>query len=213
MYPLNSIENSTEASTWAFSSHEVAGHRGTFTPKPIKKQRPVSTPHRDGVAPPVYGPPIRPSPVRSPALPTRVQINISRAASLARSDLEVNKSMYRALKSKNSKETNISHKLLVDMKTRPADRLIKPDIRVGPTTVIGLDWDSIKKGRLPTSSAHRTPTSTASQLENDTSTAPPITVTGWSKPVDIRKLINVVTVASPANTGIEPGVEETLRAV
>lgn len=48
MYPLSSIENSTEASTWAFSSHDVAGHRGTFTPNPIKKHRPVRGAHLVG---------------------------------------------------------------------------------------------------------------------------------------------------------------------
>jgi hypothetical protein len=38
--PLNKIENSTEASTCAFNSHEKQGHTGIFTPKPkkIKKQ-------------------------------------------------------------------------------------------------------------------------------------------------------------------------------
>lgn len=37
--PLNKIENSTEASTCAFKSHEKHGHRGTFTPKPQKKRK------------------------------------------------------------------------------------------------------------------------------------------------------------------------------
>ena len=37
--PLNSIENSTEASTCAFNSQDKHGHIGTLTPKPIKKKK------------------------------------------------------------------------------------------------------------------------------------------------------------------------------
>jgi hypothetical protein len=36
MTPLSNIENSTEASTWAFNSHEKQGHMGSLTPKPNK---------------------------------------------------------------------------------------------------------------------------------------------------------------------------------
>lgn len=82
---------------------------------------------------------MRPKPVSSPALPTKVQTNISRAASLTLSDLEVKSNMYSALRSRNSKDTNISHRLEVDIKTKPADKLIKPAAAVGPITVDGLD--------------------------------------------------------------------------
>jgi len=39
MTPLRSMENSTEASTWAFSNQEKQGHRGNFTPKPKRNMR------------------------------------------------------------------------------------------------------------------------------------------------------------------------------
>jgi hypothetical protein len=108
------------------------------------------------------GPPIKPNPVNKPALPTRVQMNISNAASLTLSDLEVSNNMYRALRSKNSKETNINHRLSVDKNTRPADKLIRPAIEVGPTIVAGLDCDRIKNGKPAIRSAPKTPTSIAS---------------------------------------------------
>jgi hypothetical protein len=108
------------------------------------------------------GPPTRPSPVSRPALPTKVQINISKAASLTLSDLEVSNNMYKALRSRNSKETNISHRLSVDKNTRPADKLTRPATEVGPTTVAGLDCDRIKNGKPAISSAPKTPISIAS---------------------------------------------------
>lgn len=163
MYPLSNIENSTEASTWALSNHDVAGHKGTFTPNPTKKQKPVREPHLGDRVSPIAGPPIRPNPVSNPALPTRVHMNISNPASLTLSDLDVRRSIKSALSNKNSNETNISQRLVVDINTRPEARLTRPAKAVGPITVIGLDWDSIKKGKLATTSAPKTPTSIASQ--------------------------------------------------
>ena len=49
--PLKNIENSVEASTWAFNNQEVKGHSGTLTPKPKikKKMHKVSTENKCNV--------------------------------------------------------------------------------------------------------------------------------------------------------------------
>lgn len=169
------MENSTDASTCAFRSHDVLGQRGTLTPKPTRKHKVASVAHLPGPVIEVNGPLIRPKPVRRPALPTRVQMNISKAASLTRSDFDVSSSMYRALSSKNSNEINISHKLSVQIKTSPADRLKRPAIEVGPVTVVGLVCDKIKNGKLATRSAPKTPISIASHpfAENEIWMSPP----------------------------------------
>jgi hypothetical protein len=36
--PLRKIENSVDASTWAFNNHDINGHKGILTPKPKTKQ-------------------------------------------------------------------------------------------------------------------------------------------------------------------------------
>jgi hypothetical protein len=115
---------------------------------------------------------MRPSPVRSPALPKSVQINISKAASLTLSDFEVRRSIYIALSNKNSKDINITHKLVVDIKVSPAAKLTSPDRAVGPATLEGLDCDNTKNGRLPTTRAPRAPISITSQLDGLKSTTP-----------------------------------------
>ena len=37
--PLSKMENSTEASTWAFNNQERQGQTGILTPNPIKKKK------------------------------------------------------------------------------------------------------------------------------------------------------------------------------
>jgi hypothetical protein len=137
----------------------VAGHNGTFTPKPRRKHIAVTNPHLCGIVEVTEAPPINPRPVSSPALPMSVHINISRAASLDLSDLEVRSSMYIALRSRNSKDINISQRDSTDIKTRPAASVTIKVVFTPPIIVVGRDWVMAKNGRLPIIRAPKTPNS------------------------------------------------------
>lgn len=115
------MENSTEASTWAFNNQEKKGQTGTLTPKPINnktgikleagadfvKDEKVKTPNND----------IQEKAVNKARLPTKVQKNISTLASTTRSDFEVKRSKYKEVKSKSSKQIKNTNKESVTIKT------------------------------------------------------------------------------------------------
>ena len=201
MYPLSKIENSTDASTWAFNSQDVLGHRGTFTPKPTRKHRAATKFQRKGDVQAMKGPPTKPSPVRSPALPTKVQTNISKAASRTRSDLDVRSSIYKALSKRNSKEKNMTHKLSVTIKTSPAAKLTKPARLVPPRTDAGLVCDRRKNGKLAIRRAPKTPISIASQPLREKFIFRGDASSGVPKLGLVIKLIKIKTVLYPTRSG------------
>jgi len=97
-YPLNRIENSVEASTWAFRSQDEKGQRGTFTANPTKRRRSETVEY-----PSVDDDARTQSDETRAKLPTTLQRYISVRASTALSALAVIRSRQRAAKSMSSK--------------------------------------------------------------------------------------------------------------